>query len=40
MKATYEKDRLSVDYNKAKEDFKAIHGEKGPTETDAVQGLI
>lgn len=37
---TYEKDTLTIDYNKAKEDFNAIHGNKGPTETDAVQGLI
>ena len=36
----YQKGTLTIDYNKAKEDFKTIHGNKGPTETDAVQGLI
>lgn len=40
QKQTYEHDTLSVDYNKAKEEFKSRYGEMAPTEADAVRGLI
>lgn len=40
QKLTYERDTLSVDYNKAKEEFKERYGNQGPTEADVVQNLI
>ena len=36
----YQKATLTINYNKAKEDFKTIHCNKGQTETEAVKGLI
>lgn len=40
QKQTYERDTLEVDYTKAKEDFTELYGNRGPTEEDAVKGLI
>lgn len=36
QKLSYERDTLSVDYNKAKEEFQERYGNQGPTEADVV----